>query len=95
VELKLFDVAGVIRQAKANRYVANLSYAAMPKERVIHMRPQTLDKFTALGIGLLSVDIWSVSEILAPTYNDICLPRHRYQRVWRRFRQAVSSTSGS
>ena len=55
IELKLTDVAGVIRQAKSNRHYVHASYAAMPRWRVQKMRPDTVEKFVDAGVGLLSV----------------------------------------
>lgn len=65
VELKLTDVAGVIRQAVANRICSNESYAAMPGPRVKKMQGRTRDKFRKAGVGLLSVDggkVWCVID---------------------------------
>jgi len=56
VELKLTDVAGVIRQAKENLSVAHESYAAMPRARCRKMLAATEQKFRRAGVGLLSVD---------------------------------------
>lgn len=55
VELKLEDVAGVIRQSRGNRHSVHASFAAMPKPRCQRMQPTTVKKFLEAGIGLLSV----------------------------------------
>ena len=65
VELKLADVAGVIRQAKSNRHYVHASYAAMPRWRVLKMRPATIQKFVDAGVGLLSVGT-DVDVIVVP-----------------------------
>ena len=55
VELKLDDIAEVLRQATNNRYVVPWSYAAMPDATCERMRQATLQRFEEQGIGLLSV----------------------------------------
>lgn len=89
VELKLNDVAGVIRQAKLNRHLSDWSFAAMPEPRIRKMRDDTLNKFGEHGIGLLSVgDV--VREEIAPTRGS-GLPSHRSEvkQLWRRVRQEL------
>lgn len=86
VELKLRDVAGVLVQAKRNRYLCDWSYAAMPQERVEKMRLSTLGKFSKAGIGLLSVGN-EIKETISPARGD-GLPDGRSQvnQLWRRVR---------
>lgn len=55
VELKIRDIACVIRQARGNRS-ANESWAAMPAEKVYKMRKTSIQAFKDEGIGLLSTD---------------------------------------
>lgn len=56
VELKLWDVKGVIRQARTNKYRIGESWAAMPKDFCDKMSRVWYDRFVLEGIGLLSVD---------------------------------------
>lgn len=86
VELKLHDVAGVLRQAISNRYYVTHSWAAMPAPRVAKMASRTIRKFIVAGVGLLSVDK-SVTVVVKPNPSqpDTCwftnnLPR----KLWRR-----------
>lgn len=64
VELKLTDIAGVLRQAQGNRHFVHESFAAMPAERCGRMQPRTLDRFVAAHVGLLSVG--NAVEIIIP-----------------------------
>jgi len=91
VELKLHDVAGVIKQATHNRYVCDWSYAAMPVERVMKMRPGTLDKFAECGVGLLAVGD-TITDVVPPRRGD-GLPSDRSQvkQLWRRVRGLSAS----
>jgi hypothetical protein len=92
VELKLTRIAEVIRQAAANRYAADESYVAMLWEACRRMRPATLDKFRAAGVGLLSVEGERiVTEIpaerlrLTEEFSDAM--RRKYEKgLWRRLR---------
>ena len=69
VELKLEKTAEVIRQAKDNLYECHLSYCAMPSDFVNRMRPKSTQTFEELGIGLLSVNGDTVTEVITPSYN--------------------------
>lgn len=71
VELKLEDVAGVVRQARDNRQVCHQSYCAMPDSRLATMRPATLDKFCIAGVGLLLVGSGVRVAIEAPLGNGV------------------------
>jgi len=86
VELKLVDVAGVIRQARTNLSVAHESYAAMPRVRCREMLAATEDKFRQAGVGLLSVNGPRVTMVIAsgPGYRG---DRFR-KKLWRRTRFA-------
>lgn len=87
VELKLDDIAGVLRQCKACRYRLHAAYAAMPAERCQRMKKKTLTKFTEVGVGLLAVSE-SVEMVLPAMHCDpqvggwwkVAIPR----RLWRR-----------
>ncbi len=107
VELKMSKIAEVLRQATLNRYAHDLSWAAMPRDFCDRMRPATLEKFRAAGIGLLAVDGDQIEVLLPAPYGrlvDDGLPpmtgNHRTRRyakgVWSRLsredRQALSST---
>ena len=95
VELKLHDVAGVIRQASSNLHLADKSYAAMPEQRIEAMRSDTIRKFIDAGIGLLSVGE-SVQVIIESrkgygAIRDKSM-RSRARTIWRRinFRKGVN-----
>lgn len=84
VELKLSDVAGVIKQAEHNRWHVHASYAAMPLARCRRMLPATVQKFRASGVGLLSVGP-SVEVLVEPSRPVAGLDVERYRkRFWRR-----------
>lgn len=84
VELKVRDIAGVIRQAKSNRHYANESYAAMPRERCIRMRQPTLERFLSAGIGLLRVDAsGSVDLVVGAGVFDDGREQSRKSTWWR------------
>lgn len=86
VELKLSDVAEVIRQAKHNQEGAGKSYAAMPAAFADRMRPRTLDKFRNVGVGLLSVDVESgeVREVIEPAQGVGVISESLRKKMWRR-----------
>lgn len=84
VELKLTDIAGVIHQARSNRAAVRLSYAAMPAEFCRKMRPDSLDKFRAAGVGLLAVDGGEVTELVAPVPQPGVISERLRKLVWRR-----------
>lgn len=66
IELKLEDVADVLRQAKSNSCHVDLSYAAMPFERVGRMKESTLNQFRDSGVGLLSVSTSGRVDLVIP-----------------------------
>jgi hypothetical protein len=82
VELKLEKTAEVIRQAKANLYECHLSYCAMPADFVSRMRPKSIQTFEQLGIGLLSVDGDTVTEVIKPSYNDAGPSEKICNKLW-------------
>jgi len=55
IELKINDVAGVIEQARNNRYFVDKSFAAMPASCCEIMRRGTIRKFKKNKVGLLAV----------------------------------------
>ena len=81
VELKLTDIAGVLRQAGNNRHIVPLSYAAMPEAVCRRMKKKTLARFWLDGIGLLSVGD-TVTEIVEPKRFDE-KPDHLRPDGWR------------
>jgi hypothetical protein len=87
VELKINDVAGVIRQAQCHLRRAHASYAAMPEARIEKMRPATLDKFRAVGVGLLCVsDV--VRVLIEPQWQEMPFDYQniyakRWWRAWK------------
>lgn len=94
VELKLDDVAGVIKQSVLNQHRVATVYAAMPKGRVTKMRPETIDKFRLQGIGLLSVTAFGVEVVVEP----IASPKFKptafmantfHRRLWRRRKEWI------
>lgn len=66
VELKLRDVKGVIRQARANKYQIGESWAAMPEDFCNNINRDYIDLFIQDGIGLLSVS--DSGEVKAEIY---------------------------
>lgn len=85
VELKLHNVAAVVRQAANNRGQCDWSYCAMPADRCKRMQRRTLDKFRREGVGLLSVG-HTVEIILDPERSAGA--RHRVREsLWRRVRK--------
>ncbi len=81
VELKLTDVAGVIRQAWSHRHSVHASYAAMPKDRCRRMKPETVRRFLGAGIGLLSVG--SCVEVLVPPGKPLMsLNTEQFRKRW-------------
>lgn len=91
VELKLLDIAGVIRQASTNRLYTDASFAAMPVEIVERMLPKTIGKFRAAGVGLLAVDGDEVRVVIEPV-PELSMTEYafRTERIvknhWRRLR---------
>lgn len=85
IELKVCDIAGVLRQATNNRHIVPWSYAAMPASVCARMRKKTQAMFWLNGIGLLSVGD-TVTEIVAPKKFDVCEDRWQMlrKRLWRR-----------
>ncbi len=107
VELKMSKIAEVIRQAVLNRYVHDLSWAAMPRDFCDRMRPATLSKVRTAGVGLLAVAGDQVEIVVPALYGrlvDDGLPPsvgslrvRRYAKgVWSRLsretRQSMSPT---
>jgi len=86
VELKLSDVAGVVRQAHENRMYVHESWAAMPRERLDRMGDRTVKKFAYAGVGLLSVYNETVSVILPPKINY-----GLQRRLWHRLHAGPAS----
>ena len=86
VELKLSDVAGVLSQAKRNRFRIGESYAALPQSRVDKMRSKTIDGFAAAGVGLLSVTDSVVRCLVMPEVNLDAFIHYDKMRskLWRR-----------
>lgn len=85
VELKLSDIAGVLRQARRHREHPVFSYAAMPADRIERMRLDTLQRFAATGVGLLAVTGESVATVVSPQMSSTSwgdVPA----RLWRRVR---------
>ena len=70
VELKMRDIAGVIRQAKGNHYHANLSYCAMPLDFCKKIQKRSIQKFIDANVGLLSVDEHKVEIVLYSEYKN-------------------------
>lgn len=88
IELKLRDIAGVIRQAKCNRQDVEFSWAAMPQSLIGNFQSSTLQKFAKDGVGLLGVSENDVRIILGPQRGRPELWRtERVRRIlWRRLR---------
>lgn len=89
VELKLSDVAGVLRQCERNKCAVETSWAAMPEAAVAKMLARTLDKFRNAGVGLLSVGS-EVRIIVEAVVSDQVLPwkaARLKKNHWRRLRK--------
>lgn len=56
VELKLEDMAGVLRQCKRHATYCERVYAAIPAARYQRLREATKHQFVNAGIGILTVD---------------------------------------
>ena len=83
VELKMDDVAGVIRQAKKNARRSNRSWCAFPDFRIAKMRDSTIDRFENEGLGLLSVG--SKVEVIIPAVSgERILFDNHIRQLWRR-----------
>ena len=93
VELKIRDIAGVIRQSAHHREHPVESYAAMPDAIVCKMRKATVNRFRREGVGLLAVDPdaeWTSSTVFTAVRPSID-PTTRWitvrARLWRRLRE--------
>lgn len=64
VELKLYDLREVCRQARNNQFHCDESWAILPGDRLDVVRSQTLDNFRIFGIGLARIDEDKVSTVL-------------------------------
>ncbi len=84
IELKVSDVAGVLRQAEANRPYIGESYAAMPKWRTQKMRQSTLQSFKDAGVGLISVTEESCRCLVMPLVNLDADSQMMKRKLWRR-----------
>ena len=84
VELKLQDFAGVFRQATSNAHGVNYSWCAMPVDRVLKMRPKTLEQLRQSGIGLLRVDGETVNIVIPAAQFAIHIPDGFHRTLWRR-----------
>lgn len=83
IELKMTDIAGVLRQSIANQYKAIGSYAVMPKTVIDKMRVYSFDKFSKASVGLLSVDEeGEVVEVIRPTKGHKT-PDVERKKIWR------------
>ena len=76
VELKLSDIAGVLRQCGLHGDIVNETWAAMPPQSL-----RTIERFKAAGFGLLSVIGHDVSVIVPSPVRIV--PLERWQRVAR------------
>lgn len=87
IELKINNVADVIRQATKNRYFSELSYAAMPDWRCEKMTVKSRNNFRRNQIGLLSVNEFEVKEIIDPipwNWLDERMDIKFLRKIWRR-----------
>lgn len=83
VELKMHDIAGVLRQCENNRHHFRFSWAAMPIGRIVKMQQRTIDKFIRAGVGLLSVAGGRVGVVVKPQINEVSLTAMQ-RNLWRR-----------
>lgn len=89
VELKLSDIAGVLKQCKSLSRHVHQTYAAMPKKKVGAMIAKTLKKFVQSGIGLLSVGEVGVEVVIRPIVEQVVRDDRRdwmEKKLWRRIR---------
>lgn len=91
VELKLFDIAGVIQQAKSNRHAVDWSFAAMPRSVVNRMREDTRRKFRLNGVGLLSVGE-TVEIVIDAERGSRSALKRIHRNSWRRMRKEYLAT---
>ncbi len=89
IELKMSDVKGVFEQAAGNQHHVNISYAAMPSERIAKMRPATRIRFVQLGIGLLAVEEERVELSIRPLPIFDKREQHLKQKLWRYKRKLI------
>ena len=92
VELKMCDVAGVLRQCHRQRHYPAEAYAAMPRERVARMRPATVERFRTIGAGLLSVNGDGVQVVIEPVVSDKEWGAYRPKALWRRVNELRRAT---
>ena len=81
VELKMEKIAEVHRQAKRNHQFVTESYAAMPADFVVRMRPQSIQKFQDSGVGLLAVERAVGTAVFPKTKKDASDKLRR--KLWR------------
>jgi hypothetical protein len=93
VELKLDDVAGVIRQAKNNTYFVNRSYCAMPASRCLTMRASTLALFAQANVGLLSVSSDETIEVVVSPGEGKQANDRTTKGLWRRVRNEYKTAA--
>lgn len=79
IELKVRDWRGVLRQAYANLYAADYSYAALWHEAASRVDHNIFGKY---GIGLLRVKRRGCEVVLAPKRSSHVIPERRAY-VWR------------
>ena len=83
IELKVRDWRGALRQAYANLYAADYSYAALWHEAAYRADHGI---FRAHGIGLLKVKKRGCEVVLAPKRSPFVIPERRAY-VWRYCRE--------
>ncbi len=92
IELKLENVAGVLRQALGNQHHVNASWVAMPDERVKRIKPEVMERFRDSGIGILAVISPVEAQIVIPALRATD-ERHNKgtlkSRLWRRKREGI------
>lgn len=86
IELKLSNMAEVLRQATRNRRAVDRSFAAMPVSRCARLTDKCRIAFLIEGVGLLAVDTQSVTEVIPARRTPTGTPDFIKRNLWRKCR---------
>lgn len=75
IEAKLKDWKSGILQAERYLMFSDYSYLALPKDKIKNVNIEHLNKS---GIGLLSVDMFGIEEIIKPSMSTECEYKQKY-----------------
>lgn len=84
VELKISNIASVVRQAEKNIYRSNASFIAIPKERFMKLRESSLNRIKNLGLGVITIDGNSVKVKVLPKASKPKLTKRLKKKLWSR-----------